>query len=198
MARDDDRVPVSGTLVLNLVAHTSDGDRRLTGDVNLSGELTVQCPVSRGSASASAAGSLDLKPITVMLVEVSALPAAPARCVHHGAAAEAPRRGDDGDETGQARNLLVEGAAEEAAPAKSRTAPAKSRTGPAKSMITVTPKSRTVPAKSRRTARAKSRGVPATSRTAPAKSRTDPAKKRKGRSNLSQFLEVALRGTAGV
>ena len=115
MARDDDRVPVSGTLVLNLVAHTSDGDRRLTGDVNLSGELTVQCPVSRGSASASAAGFLDLKPITVMLVEVSALPAAPARCVHHGAAAEAPRRGDDGDETGQARNLLVEGAAEEAA-----------------------------------------------------------------------------------
>ena len=116
MARDDDRVPVSGTLVLNLVARTSDGDRRLTGDVNLSGELTVQCPVSRGSASASAAGSLDLKPITVMLVEVSALPAAPARCVHHGAAAEAPRRGDDGDETGQARNLLlVEGAAEEAA-----------------------------------------------------------------------------------
>ena len=107
MARDDDRVPVSGTLVLNLVAHTSDGDRRLTGDVNLSGELTVQCPVSRGSASASAAGSLDLKPITVMLVEVSALPAAPARCVHHGAAAEAPRRGDDGDETGQARNLLT-------------------------------------------------------------------------------------------
>ena len=70
MARDDDPVPVSGTLVLNLVAHTSDGDRRLTGDVNLSGELTVQCPVSRGSASASAAGFLDLKPIAVMLVEV--------------------------------------------------------------------------------------------------------------------------------
>ena len=56
VASAGERVPVSGRLILDLVAHAPDGGRKLTRDFSMSGELKIQQWSQQGSDSANASG----------------------------------------------------------------------------------------------------------------------------------------------